>query len=108
MGIQASRSNSRIELRTTEEIKNLLNAAAAQTGVDLTSFVMANVVPVAREIVAQRERLKVTAADFKAVVALLENPPPPTEALIALMQEKSKGHGIRVSDARDRKASRRK
>jgi len=41
----------RIELRATREEKRLLAAAAAYERLDLTSFVMRNVLPAAKDVV---------------------------------------------------------
>jgi uncharacterized protein (DUF1778 family) len=41
--------NDRIELRTTKEEKRLLAVAAAYERLDVTSFIMRNVLPAARE-----------------------------------------------------------
>lgn len=100
------RTDKRIELRATEEIKELLSTAAAYTGVDLTSFVLSNVVPVAREIVEQKERLQVSTRDLQAVADLLADPPAPPAALLEIIRGLGKSHGIRTTDAGDRKASR--
>ena len=73
----------RIELRATREEKRLLVAAAAHERLDLTNFIMRNVLPIARESVGRAERLEVSERDFMRVLELLENPPPPAPALIA-------------------------
>ena len=101
-----ARTDRRIELRATDEIKELLSTAAAYTGVDLTSFVLSNIVPVAREIVEQKERLQVSTRDLQAVADLLTDPPAPPAALLEAIRGLGKGHGIRTIDASDRKASR--
>ena len=73
----------RIELRATREEKRLLVAAAAHERLDVTNFIMRNVLPIARESVGRAERLEVSERDFMRVLELLENPPPPAPALIA-------------------------
>ena len=73
----------RIELRATREEKRLLVAAAAHERLDVTSFIMRNVLPVARESVGRAEQMEVSERDFMRVLDLLENPPPPAPALIA-------------------------
>lgn len=102
-----ARAATRIELRAPDDVKELLNAAAAYTGVDLTSFVLSNIVPVAREIVERKDRLQVSIRDLQAVADMLTNPPAPPAALLKAAKELGKGHGIRTPDASDRKASRR-
>jgi uncharacterized protein (DUF1778 family) len=79
----------RIELRATKEEKRLLAAAAAYERLDVTSFVMRNVLPAAREVVERAERLVLTERDSERVLELLENPPKPTAALIAAAQRRA-------------------
>jgi len=52
--------NDRIELRTTKEEECLLAAAAAYERLDVTSFIMRNVLPAAREAVDRAERIVLT------------------------------------------------
>ncbi len=73
----------RIELRATKEEKRLLAAAAAYERLDVTSFVLRAALPAAREVVARNERIVLSERDTERVLALLENPPEPTPALLA-------------------------
>src|SRR5208337_1841259 len=73
----------RLELRTTREEKRLLAAAAAYERLDITSFVMRSVLPAARKVVDQNERIALSARDTARVLALLDNPPKPSKALLA-------------------------
>lgn len=73
----------RIELRATKEEKRLLATAAAYERLDMTSFIMRNVLPAACEVVDRAERIVLSERDSEQVLALLENPPKPTPALIA-------------------------
>ena len=82
-GMGTVNRNDRIELRTTKEEKRLLAAAAAYERLDVTSFIMRNVLPAAREAVDRAERIVLSERDTKRVLALLENPPRPTSALLA-------------------------
>ena len=78
----AMNRNDRIELRATRGEKRLLAAAAAYERLDVTSFIMRNVLPAAREAVDRAERIVVSERDTKRVLALLEMPPKPTSALL--------------------------
>lgn len=78
----------RIELRATREEKRLLVAAAAHERLDLTSFIMRNVLPVARESLDRAERIVLSERDTARVLDLLENPPEPSPALIAAAQRR--------------------
>ena len=74
----------RIELRATEEEKELLATAAAYVRLDVTGFIMRSVLPAAREVVNRAERIVLTTErDTARVLELLENPPSPTPALMA-------------------------
>lgn len=79
----------RIELRATKEEKRLLAAAAAYERLDVTSFIMRNVMPAARDVVDRAERIVLSARDSKRVLELLENPPKPTSALKAAARRRA-------------------
>ncbi|MBM3560082.1 MAG: DUF1778 domain-containing protein [Alphaproteobacteria bacterium] len=83
-----SRSD-RIELRATPEEKRVLAAAAAHERLDVTSFVMRTVLPVAREVVERAERIVLSARDSRRVLDLLENPPAPSLALLAAARRRT-------------------
>jgi uncharacterized protein (DUF1778 family) len=83
MAANTAPRDDRIELRTTREEKRLLAAAAACERLDVTSFIMRNVLPTAREVVDRAERIVLSERDTGRVLELLENPPEPTPALVA-------------------------
>lgn len=72
----------RIELRATKDEKRLLAQAAAYERLDVTSFIMRNVLPTARDVVGRAERIVLSERDTVRVLELLENPPKPTRALL--------------------------
>ena len=78
----AAREN-RIELRATKEEKRLLAAAAAHERLDVTSFIMRNVLPTARKVVDRAERIVLSERDTVRILQLLEHPPKPTPSLLA-------------------------
>jgi uncharacterized protein (DUF1778 family) len=80
----------RIELRTTREEKRLLSAAAAHERLDVTSFIMRSVLPLAREVVDRAERIVLSERDSTRVLELLENPPKPTKALLAAARRRAR------------------
>ncbi|MDR3438791.1 DUF1778 domain-containing protein [Telmatospirillum sp.] len=86
--IPTTTRDDRIELRTTKEEKHLLAAAAAYERLDVTSFIMRNVLPTARKVVDRAERLVLSERDTERVLALLEKPPAPTPALLAAAQRR--------------------
>ena len=73
----------RIELRATKEEKRLLATAAAYERLDVTTYIMRNVLPGARKVVDRAERIVLSKRDSKRILQLLENPPEPTPALRA-------------------------
>ncbi len=74
--------SARIELRTTEDAKELLLRAASESGSDLTSFILNAALTTAREVVQSVERIELSHRDAIRVMELLENPPPPTPEMI--------------------------
>ena len=81
----------RIELRTTKNEKRLLAQAAAYERLDVTSFIMRNVLPTARDVVDRAERIALSERDTVRVLELLENPPKPTPALMATARRRVAG-----------------
>ena len=79
----------RIELRATTEEKRLLTAAAAHERLDLTSFIMRNALPAARDVMDRAERIVLSERDSLRVLALLENPPAPAPALMDAARRRS-------------------
>jgi uncharacterized protein (DUF1778 family) len=88
MAARAEVRDDRIEIRTTKEEKRLLMAAAEHERLDLTSFIMRNVLPAARDVIEKADRIVLSERDTKRVLDLLENPPEPTPALIAAMRRR--------------------
>ena len=81
--VRTAAREDRIELRAIREEKRLLAAAAAYERLDMTSFIMRNVLPAAHESVQRAECIALSERDTVRVLELLENPPKPTPALIA-------------------------
>ena len=86
--IGAARAD-RIELRATKEEKRLLATAAAYERLDVTSFIMRNVLPAAQEVVDRAERIVLSERDTVRVLELLENPPKPTPALLNAVRRRA-------------------
>lgn len=74
--------SARVELRMTPEEKELLAAAAAREHLDVTSFVLRRVLPIAEEVMAERHRVILSERDALRVLDYLDNPPPPNAALL--------------------------
>ena len=90
MTTDAAARDDRIELRTTKEEKRLLSAAAAYERLDVTSFIMRNILPTARDVVGRAERIVLSERDTERVLKLLDNPPKPTPALLAAARRRAR------------------
>ncbi len=71
----------RMEQRTKPHVKAQIQQAAALLGVDETTFVTGAALEQARSTIADHERTLLTAEDRAVVLAALDAPPEPTEAL---------------------------
>jgi uncharacterized protein (DUF1778 family) len=89
MATETAARSDRIELRATPEEKRLLATAAAYERLDVTSFILRNALPAAREVVERNERIVLSERDTRRVLDLLENPPPPTPALLAAARRRA-------------------
>jgi uncharacterized protein (DUF1778 family) len=76
-------TNDRMSLRIASEDKSLLMRAAALQHINLTEFVIRNAVSVARQVIEESERMKLTERDSLRVLDLLDNPPAPNDKLMA-------------------------
>ena len=75
----------RMEQRTKPHVKAQIQRAAALLGIDETAFVTSVALERARATIADHERTVLSAADRDAVLAALETPAPPTDALREIM-----------------------
>ncbi len=75
----------RMEFKTTEEVKSLLTQAATLAGVSLTTFVIDCVAEHARAIIAENTQLQLSANGQARFLAIRNNPAPATDALRELM-----------------------
>jgi uncharacterized protein (DUF1778 family) len=79
----AVEQNSRIALRVRPEEKATIMQAAALAHTDITTFVVQNILQIARETIVEAERLQLSERDSRRVLDLLEHPPKPNERLLA-------------------------
>ena len=78
--------SARIEFKTTNEIKLLLQKAAVATGMDLSSFLLSVSVDRAKDILKEEKILKLTNKEWDKFNEILNNPPQATDELKALMK----------------------
>jgi uncharacterized protein (DUF1778 family) len=83
----AVEQNSRIALRLRPDEKATIMQAAALAHTDLTTFVLQNILIVAKEAIADAERVALSERDSLRVLELLENPPRPNARLLAAAHE---------------------
>ncbi len=76
-----ARSEDRMDVRLASEHKALIEKAAAYSGESLTGFAVSTLVREARRIVQEHETVTLSTRDRERFVALLDNPPPPSEEL---------------------------
>lgn len=82
----AHTESARINLRTSQEVKDLIERAAAMMGATVSSFMLQNASDVARRVLAQQDILTLSDRDRDAFLRVLDSPPEPTQALIDLMR----------------------
>lgn len=87
------RGSARISIRVKPSVKQAIQVAAAMSGIDETAFILNAAYARAVDVVDRHERTRLDKADFDALLAVLDNPPPPTEKLKAAM----KRHGETIN-----------
>lgn len=78
--------SARINLRTSQEVKEMIERAAAAVGATVSSFMLQNATEVARRVLAEQEVIVLSDRDRDAFLNALDNPPEPPQALIDLMR----------------------
>lgn len=76
---------SRMELKTTSAMKEMLGQAAALDGMDLTSFVLGPAIEKARKVLSEHASITLAKQGQLALVQLLQAQKPPTQAMLDLM-----------------------
>jgi uncharacterized protein (DUF1778 family) len=79
---RAHSDSGRIELRLRPEDKATLTRAATLRRLDLTGYILGNVLPQAQADIRDAERLVLSERDSLRVLALLENPPAAPDRLV--------------------------
>jgi uncharacterized protein (DUF1778 family) len=78
-----------MDLRTTQEERELIERAVAATGTDLTEFVVSHAYDAARRVLADRDRFELDAAALDAWEAVNARPARELPGLAKLMQRRS-------------------
>ncbi len=77
----------RLEMRLAPEEKGVLARAAQLEGVKLSQFILAPALKHARKVIANAERIAVSANAYADVLNALAHPPEPNAELIAAMRD---------------------
>ena len=71
----SSAKDCRIDLRVTQEQKELLELAASLKGISLSAYTLFHVLPVAKQDIDANERLVLSNRDRDLFMSVMENPP---------------------------------
>lgn len=77
----ATLKQARMELKTTEEIKDMISQAASLLGLDSTSFVLGLAAERAREVLSKHSVIKLSLDGQKRFAELSKNPLPATATM---------------------------
>ncbi|MEH1868823.1 MAG: DUF1778 domain-containing protein [Nostoc sp.] len=75
MSETSSAKDCRIDLRVTQEQKELLERAASLKGISLSAYTLFHVLPVAKQDIDANERLVLSNIDRDLFMSVMENPP---------------------------------
>ena len=71
----------RIDLRLTDDDKNMIEEAAAMTNQTITQFMVSSASKRAAEVIEQHRRLVLNEASWDRVIDAISNPPAPNDRL---------------------------
>ncbi|MBW4597227.1 MAG: DUF1778 domain-containing protein [Brasilonema angustatum HA4187-MV1] len=71
----SSAKDCRIDLRVTQEQKELLERAASLKGISLSAYTLFHVLPAAKQDIDTNERLVLSNRDRDLFMSVIENPP---------------------------------
>lgn len=75
MSQNSSAKDSRIDLRVTQEQKELLEKAASLRGISLSAYTLLYLLPAAKQEIDTYERLVLSNRDRDLFMSMIENPP---------------------------------
>ena len=75
MSETSSAKDCRIDLRVTQEQKELLERAASLKGISLSAYTLFHLLPVAKQDIDANERLVLSNIDRDLFMSVMENPP---------------------------------
>lgn len=84
----------RLSCRIAPEHKLLLERAAASHGLSVTDYLVSTALQVARDEMLAEEQIRLSPADWNALLNILENPPAATPALEQAMARFAQGEFV--------------
>lgn len=84
-----AQGDARLSFRIDPELKELIELAAMHTGQTVSSYAISTLVRDARRVIEEQHTTHVSDRDWEILMDLMDNPPPPNEALIRAMQHHS-------------------
>ena len=73
--VTSAAKQARLDIRVTQEQKQLLEQAAQLKGLSLSAYVLSNSLEAAREVVESHERIVLSERDRQLFIDTLSNPP---------------------------------
>ncbi len=80
--------DTRIEFKTSSEIKALLQRGANALGMDLSSFLISTATQRAKDVILEEKMLRLITQEWESFEKALKHPKPATKELKALMNMK--------------------
>jgi uncharacterized protein (DUF1778 family) len=87
-GTTRARSDANIHIRANAQVKHLIETAAASVGKTLSEFVLDSARQHATDVLLDQRLFVLDPEKYDAFVAALDNPPPASPKLKALMKRK--------------------
>jgi uncharacterized protein (DUF1778 family) len=89
MAIAINSDEAILNIRTKTKVRDLIDSAANILGKNRSEFMLEVATLAAQDVILDRAFINVNETQFKEIGELLENPPPPNQALLALMAKPS-------------------
>ncbi len=89
MTISGEKKDARIEFKTSKEIKELLQNAAASLGLDLSSFLISVATKQAKRVLLEGRILMLNKEEWKRFEQIIQEPPKRNENLKTLLSRKN-------------------
>ncbi|MDI3359751.1 DUF1778 domain-containing protein [Lelliottia sp. V89_10] len=88
-----SMKNARVELKTSNDLKDVLREAAMAAGLDLSAFILNAALERAESVLENQRRRQLSEQSWQQLNQLISEPAAPTLALKALMRRRNSNNG---------------